>query len=237
MSFIKRGVSRDIRRINSLLLFGGLIAFTLLMLWGVGSSDEERNRDVVATAKSGDSSEKLNFRLEDVKDIPGADTQMLKLTASKTRSGIYSGYEHDTRNILFLAGDDKAARWLFPDQSRVIHTAIQLQAQDIDNKTNTTNIVTVALYYVYSEKDTTGDGEITQSDKSSLGLSRANGEDFATVLTGIDRVYSVSLAKPYAISVIYRTGRNLRHAQYSVETLAKIFDREVTNIPGVENSG
>ncbi|OJZ17647.1 MAG: hypothetical protein BGP21_05095 [Thiobacillus sp. 65-29] len=85
-----------IRRINSLLLFGGLVAFTLLVLWGVGSGIKERNRDVVATAKAPGAGEELSFRLEEVNDIPGADTQMLKLTASRTQSGIaYSGYERD----------------------------------------------------------------------------------------------------------------------------------------------
>lgn len=225
-----------IRRINSLLLFGGLVVFTLLVLWGIGSSIEARNRDVVATARTPGTSEELSFRLDEVNGIPGTDTQMLKLTASKTQSGIgYSGYERDTRNVLFLSGDDKAARWLFPNQARVIHTAAQLQAQDEGDKTAGANKVTVALYYLYSDKDTNGDGEIDNEDKASLGLSRANGEGFTTVLVGIDRVYSVSLTGGQAISVLYRVGQSLRHARYSVATLARVFDREVTSIPGIED--
>ncbi len=224
-----------IRRINSLLLFGGLVAFTLLVLWGVGSGIKERNRDVVATAKAPGAGEELSFRLEEVNDIPGADTQMLKLTASRTQSGIaYSGYERDTRNILFLSGDDKAARWLFPNQDHVIHTTGQLQAQDEADRTAGTDKVTVALYYRYSDKDTNGDGEIDNDDKTSLGLSKANGEGFTAVLTEIDRVYSVSLTGNQAISVLYRVGKHLRHARYSVGTLGREFDREVTAIPGTE---
>lgn len=224
-----------IRRINSLLLFGGLVVFTLLVLWGIGSSFEERNRDVVATARTPGANEELSFRLDEIKAIPGTDTQMLMLTASKTQSGIaYSGYERDTRNVLFLSGDDKAVRWLFPDQARVIHTAAQLQAQNKDNKTAGAEPATVALYYLYSDKDTTGDGEITKDDKTSLGLSRANGEGFSAVLAGIDRVYSVSLIQNRGISVLYRIGKTLRHARYSVETLATEFDREVAAIPGFE---
>lgn len=222
-----------IRRINSLLLFGGLTMFTLLVLWGIGSSVEQRNRDVVATAKTSNAGEELRFRLEEAKDIHGTDTQMLRLTASKAQSGIaYSGYERDARNILFLSGDDKAARWLFPNQDNVIHTAAQLLAptEDEPSKGNTA----LALYFVYSDQDTSGDGEITKDDRSKLALAKANGEGFANVLSGIDHVYSVSLAGERSISILYRVGKSLRHARYAVATLGREFDREVVGIPGVE---
>lgn len=223
-----------IRRINSLLLFGGLIVFTVLVLWGIGSGIEERNRDVVATAKTSKTGEELRFRLEEPKDIPGTDTQMLKLTASKGQSGIaYSGYERDARNILFLSGDDKAARWLFPNQDNVIHTAAQLlaPAEGEPGKGG----AALALYFVYSDQDTSGDGEVTKSDRSKLALAKADGEGFANVLSGIDHVYSVSLVGERSISVLYRVGKSLRHARYAVATLGREFDREVVAIPGVEH--
>lgn len=220
-----------IRHINSLLLFGGLIVFTVLVLWGVGSSVEERNRDVVATAKTSNSGEELRFRLEEAKDIPGTDTQMLKLTASKAQSGIaYSGYERDARNILFLSGDDKAARWLFPNQDNVIHTAAQLLAP-AEGKPGKGGAA-LALYVVYSDQDTSGDGEVTKSDRSKLALAKANGEGFANVLSGIDHVYSVSLVGERSISILYRVGKSLRHGRYAVATLANEFDREVAAVPG-----
>lgn len=223
-----------IRRINSLLLFGGLIVFTVLVLWGIGSGIEERNRDVVATAKTSKTGEELRFRLEEPKDIPDTDTQMLKLTASKAQSGIaYSGYERNTRNILFLSGDDKAARWLFPNQDNVIHTAAQLlaPAEGEPGKGG----AALALYFVYSDQDTSGDGEVTKSDRSKLALAKADGEGFANVLSGIDHVYSVSLVGERSISILYRVGKSLRHARYAVATLAKEFDREVAGIPGIEH--
>lgn len=223
-----------IRRINSLLLFGGLIVFTLLVLWGIGSGIEDRNRDVVATAKTSNAGEELRFRLEEAKDIPGTDTQMLKLTASKAQSGIaYSGYERDTRNVLFLSGDDKATRWLFPNQDNVIHTVAQLlaPAEGEPGKDG----AALALYFVYSDQDTSGDGEVTKGDRSKLALAKGNGEGFANVLSGIDHVYSVALVGERSISILYRVGKSLRHARYAVATLAREFDREVVAIPGVEH--
>lgn len=49
----------------------------------------------------------------------------------------------------------------------------------------------MALYFVYSDQDTSGDGEVSKSDRSKLALAKANGEGFANVLSGIDHVYSV----------------------------------------------
>ena len=99
------------------------------------------------------------------------------------------------------------------------------------------NKTTQALYFVYANKDTTGDGEITQGDRSKIGLSKANGEGFTTVLSDIDHGYSVSLIGDRLISILYRVGKSLRQARYSVGTLGKEFDREVVAIPGVEYRG
>lgn len=224
-----------IRRINSLLLFAGLVALALLFFWGIGSSVERTNRDVVTTAQTSGAREELRFRLDEIKEIPGTDTQMLKLTASKTKSGLaYSNYESDTRNILFLSGDNKAARWLFPNQDNVIHTAAQLLAPAEDKNPSGKGGAAQALYFVYSDQDTTGDGEITKGDRSKLGLSKANGEGFTSVLSGVDHLYSVSLVGDHTISILYRIGKHLRNARYSVVALGKEFDREIAAIPGVE---
>lgn len=223
-----------IRRFNSLLLFAGLISLTLLVLWVIVSSTEWADRDVVTTATASGTQEELRFRLEDFKDIPGTHTQMLKLTASKANAGIdYSSYKSDTRNILFLTGDEKAGRWLFDSQDNIIHSAAQLTTAS-DEEDSGKNKTTQALYFVYGDQDTTGDGEITQGDRSKIGLSKANGEGFTTVLSDIDHVYAVSLIGNRSISILYRIGKSLRQARYSVETLARELDREVVAIPGVE---
>lgn len=196
-----------INRFNSLLIFGGLLVLAAIFLWALGSSFERDKRDVVTRAGAPASKETLDYRLVEFTDIPGANAQMLKLTASKAKAGIaYSNYESDTRNILFLSGDEKAARWLFPNQHNVIHTAAQLTTA-ADEERPGRNKITQALYFVYADRDTNGDGEITQRDRSKIGLSKANGEGFTTVLNDIDHVYSVSLIGDRSISILYRVGK------------------------------
>lgn len=224
-----------IQRINSLLLFAGLVVLTLLVLWVVGSSVERGDLDVVTIAKAPGTGEALSFRLDEIEGIRGTDIQMQKLTASEKKLGLaYSNYENDTRNILFLSGDEKTARWLFPSQDNVIHTAAQLRAPAKVTSESGKGGAALALYFVYSDRDTSGDGEITEGDRSKLGLSKANGASFTNVLSGIDHLYSVSLVGNRSISVLYRIGKRLRHARYSVATFGREFDREIAAIPGAE---
>lgn len=226
-----------INRLNSLIIFGVLFALAALVLWGLGSSYERDTSDVVTRASAPASKETHDYRLVEFTDIPGANAQMLKLTASKAKAGIdYSSYKSDTRNILFLTGDEKAGHWLFPNQDNIIHTAAQLTTAS-DEEDPGKNKTTQALYFVYGDQDTTGDGEITQGDQSRIGLSKANGEGFTTVLSDVDHVYSVSLIGDRSISILYRIGKSLRQARYSVGTLTREFDREIVAIPGVEYRG
>jgi hypothetical protein len=229
-----------IKQLNSLFLFGILTSAILFVAYGIWSVIKEENKStqpkaVLSVSDASDSKVELRFRIDDADDIPGTNTQMLKLVAKKTKAGlVYNDYESDARNMLFLSGDDRKARWLFPHQDNVIRTVGQLRLNTEDENPAGMKKPTQALYFLYADKDTSGDGEITVYDRASLGLAKPNGEGFVTVLTGIDRLYSVSMLGDQSISVLYQTGKVIRHALYSVATLAKVADREVAAIPGVE---
>lgn len=224
-----------ISKLNSLFLFGILASVLLLVALGVWSGLKDQRKDVVAVSDASGTKVKLRFHLEEVKDIPGANAQMLKLTATAVKPGFaYSDYERDTRNILFLTGDERVARWIFPHQNNVIHNAGQLQSKADTEKSQSSDNPTKALYFEYSDKDTNSDGEISKDDQISLGLSKPDGEDFVTVLTGIDRLFSVSMLGDRTISVLYQTGKIFRHALFPVATLAKASDRVIVAIPDVE---
>lgn len=229
-----------IKQINSLFLFGILTSIILLVAYGTWSVIKEQNKAahpkaVLSASDASGSKVELRFRIADAKDIPGTNTQMLKLVANKTKAGLlYDDYESDARNMLFLTGDESNARWLFRHQNNVIRTVGQLHVEvEGENPAGKVN-PTKALYFLYSDKDTSGDGEITMYDRANLGLAKANGEGFVTVLTGIDRLYSASMLGDQTISVLYQTGKVIRQALYSVATLAKVSDREIAAIPGVE---
>ena len=177
---------------------------------------------------------KLRFHLDMADDIPGANAQMLRLISTTVKLSFdpYGGTENDTRNILFLTGGERVARWLFPHQNNVIHHArqLRLKTDELQIRENPTK----ALYFAYSDKDSNGDGEISEDDRVNLGLSKPDGEGFVTVLTRIDRLFSMSMLGDRTISVLYQTGGIVRHALFSVATLAKSSDRVVVAIPAIE---
>ena len=223
-----------ISKLNSLFLFSFFASMLLLVALVVWSAFKDQRKDVVAVSNASGSKVEMHFRLEEFKEIPGANAQILKLTATSVKPGFtYSDYKRDTRNILFLAGDERKARWLFPHQNNVIHTNGQLHSKVETENASSRESPTKALYIKYSDKDTNGDGEISEDDEVSLGLSKPDGEEFATVLTGIDQLYSVSILGDQSISVLYRTGKMFRHALYSVATLAQVSDQEIVAIPDV----
>lgn len=224
-----------IQRKKSLFLFCAFVAVAALYMWGIRPGVERKRQDVVEFSDASGSKVKLDFHLGEIEYIPGEDTQMLKLTATKTKPGfVYGDYESDTRNILFLAGDKESARWLFPDQNNVIHSAVKLSEQVETESSPGKEKLVKALYFVYSDKDSSGDGEITMHDRFTLGLSKANGEGFIAVLKDIDRLYYVWMQGDKVISILYRTGKSLRHARYSVVTLTKESEQEIAAIPGIE---
>ena len=62
------------------------------------------------------------LHLEAIQNITGANAQMMLLSA-REKSGKFSsgsGYSSETRNVLFLTGTEKSARWLFPKQNNVV---------------------------------------------------------------------------------------------------------------------
>lgn len=235
-----------ISKLNSLFLFGILVSVLLLVAWevwssfndqrGDWSSFNDQRKDVVAVSDDSGTKVKLRFHLGIAEDIPGSNAQMLDLISTTVKPSFapYGGTENDTRNILFLTGDERVARWLFPHQNNVIHHARQLWLKADPKESQSRENQTTALYIKYSDKDSNGDGEISKDDRVSLGLSKPDGEGFVTVLTGIDRLFSISMLGDRTISVLYQTGEIVRHAQFSVATLAKSSDQVVVAIPAVE---
>lgn len=223
-----------IRRLNSLLLFGAFVGLAAILIWAAWSNSGSNRQDELTVSSPSGSKETLHFHLEDIQVIPGVNTQLLMLTVTRVKSGFaYSDRDKEIRNILFLVGDEKADRWLFPHQKNVIHDAHPLLAKVESRSTSSQEGLAKALYIEYSDKDTNGDGEITKKDKVNVGLTKADGSGLVVALTGIDRVFSVSMLGDQTISVLYQTGKAFRHAQYSVATLAQVSDHEIVAIPDV----
>ncbi len=219
-----------IGRINSVLLLLILLGAGIsiaLMSWS--SSQWQRRGAIEVPAGESASEAQVLLRFERIENITGANTQMMLLSAQakseKFSSG--SGYGSETRNVLFLIGNEKTARWLFPKQNNLILVTAQLREKSKNPKDNPTK----ALYFEYVQGDTNGDGKLSAQDHSSVALSKPDGLGFVEVLHGVSRVLSYEMIDSQYLSVVYQTGKTVRHARLSVLSLAKETDQEVVNVP------
>ena len=118
-----------VNRLNSLLLLLVLLGAAAAIVWMSAESSHWRRRGTVEVAASepatGDS---VLMAFERAEVITGSQTLMLRLTSSRKSAGFSSGGGgSETRNVLFLAGADRAPRWLFADHRHVVLTLAQLR--------------------------------------------------------------------------------------------------------------
>lgn len=118
-----------VNRLNSLLLLLVLLGAAVAIAWMSAENSHWRRRgaiEVAATEPATGNSVLMAFERAEV--ITGSQTLMLRLTSSHKSAGFSSGGGgSETRNVLFLAGADKAPHWLFADQRHLVLTLAQLR--------------------------------------------------------------------------------------------------------------
>lgn len=219
-----------IGRINSVLLLVALLGVGLSVAWMSWSSNQWQQRGAIEVP-AGDLSAKgpVLLQFERIEDVAGANTQLILLSArvdsAKFSSG--SGYGSETRNVLFLTGNEKKARWLFTKQNNLILVTAQLREESKDPKENPTK----ALYFEYVKEDTDKDGKLSSQDHSNIALSKPDGSGFVEVLHDVSRVLSHEMIDSQSISVVYQIDKAVRHAKFSVPSFEMKTDKEIISVP------
>jgi hypothetical protein len=219
-----------IARINHILLLLALIGACILMVLAVWTDNRwERRGAIEVVGEETASSSPIYLHLGQIENIAGADTQMMTLQAHEESGELYSGsgYSSEIRNVLFLSGTEKHARWLFPKQNNVILVERQLSESSDNTKENPTR----ALYFEYVAEDTNNDGMLSDQDLSTVALAKPDGTGFTTVLSGVNNVLSSEMINDTQFSIVYQMGKIVRHARFSVTTLTKEIDQEIISVP------
>ena len=223
-----------IGRINSVLLLVVLLGASALIFIGWISwsgTPWQRRGAIEVPAAQAEKASPVFLQFGRVKNIPGTDTQMMELTI-EDKSGKFSsgGYANEIRNVLFLTGNEKKARWLFPMHSNLILVAAQLREDSADGSRAREKPVS-ALYFEYVTSDTNGDKKLSPQDLSKVALAKPDGTDFVEVLDGVARVLSYEMLDSHRLTVIYQKGKSVHHARFSVTTMTKEFDHEIVGVP------
>ena len=222
-----------IGRVNSVLLLIVLLGASSLIFIGWMSwsgTPWQRRGAIEVPAAQDEKASPVFLQFGRVKNIPGADTQMMELTA-EDKSGKFSssGYANEIRNVLFLTGSEKKARWLFPTHGNLILVADQLREDSGSLRAREKPIS--ALYFEYVTSDTNGDKKLSSKDLSKIALAKPDGTDFVEVLDGVTRVLSYEMLDSHRLRVIYQKGRSIHHARFSVTMMTKELDHEIVSVP------
>jgi hypothetical protein len=215
-------------KINSILLLLVLLGAAGSIAWMTLESSQWRRRGAVEVAETDSGTKKpilLNFGR--VENITGADTQMMRLTTQEKSAKFSSGdYGSETRNVLFLNGSEKVARWLFKDHKNLVLVSAQLHEESLSKE-----LPTKALYFEYVSEDTNKDGSLSAKDHSNIALTKANGTDFVEVLHDVSRIFSYGMLDQQHLSIVYQKGTIVRHAKYSIPAMKLDSDQEIVNVP------
>ncbi|MDB5802120.1 MAG: hypothetical protein JWL63_3059 [Rhodocyclales bacterium] len=216
-------------RINNVLLLLVLLSAAGSIVWMTAESHQFQHRGAVEVSDVEAGHKKsvlLNF--EKVENIAGANAQLMRLTAQEKSAKFSSGgYGGETRNVLFLTGSEKSARWLFKEHKNLVLVTAQLSEESLSTKEN----VTRALYFEYVSEDTNHDDILSAADHSNVGLTKPDGTAFMEVLHDVSRILSYEMLDQQHLSVVYQKGPTVRHAKFSVVTLKLETDQEIVNVP------
>lgn len=214
-----------ISRIANLLV---LIAF-LVMGWFMWKSAQWEPKNQIHAVNQQTNSP-VTLRLGEIEHIKDADTDMFRLYVHENDGKLSSGsYGSDvTRNILFISGSDKKARWLFPDQGKIIISVAKLHKNN-DGENNDGNIK--VLYFEIVSEDSNGDGELTGQDNSNVALARPDGLGIKEILHGISNVLSYEIINDSQLTIVYQLGVVVKYSRFSLSNFEMEKDVEIANIP------
>jgi hypothetical protein len=218
-----------IQRINSVLLLLVLLGAAGFLIFISTESMKWQRHGAVEVAQTGAEEKKpILVSFDRVEEIAGSNTQLLKLTTQE-KGGKFSsgGYGAETRNVLFLNGDEKTARWLFKDHKSLFLTVAQLHEQS----SNKEDAPTKALYFEYVSNDTDGDGNLSSADHSNVGLAKPDGTGFTQIVSDVNRVFSYDLIGSNLLSVVFQKAGKIRHLKISTPDFKIISNQEIIDVP------
>ncbi len=213
---------RYLWRANAVLIFLGTVAISVSIgsllvseLW----RNTNRHQDTAAAPPVVGSESGEQLYLGQVVQIAGTDTLRGELLASGSGKGLgSSGYGSDVRNVLFLDGQSKTARWLLPDSRHVISQSIDVRASD-EGSSASQPIAEVLLIKAI--------GSDAEADIGRLMLLDPTGQMVTTISEGVRAVNHAQLSLEGHITVLYERNRKYVLATFDASSLAKLSEDEL----------
>jgi len=193
---------------------------------------ERRVANVVNVGQNEEVSEQ--FFLETPEAVAGTSFVRVPLhRAQAYRGGSFSSSSKHTYQIvnhLFLNIATNESRWLFESANQLI-----LQSQSLFSKLKDSpdeSRKTVGLLYVVVDKDSNGDGRLSERDSISLATSAVDGTGYRKLIEGIEQVYSARQVADDRVLVLYQKNQQTVSGLYSVPAMLPLNQTDLPKVVG-----
>jgi len=210
---------RYIWRINAVLILLAAGAVTL----GVGGLlvqefgfKAARNREAEAGIAVTGPNAKSDLVLSRASIVEGTQVMRAELQRSPGEVKFSSGYNSETRNILFIEPGQKAAHWLLPDNDHIVVDSSDITDREESNEKRV--VVTAVLVK-----------SATQSPESALGKLLLFDPPGKRIVAVADHVRTIQVAsiKGGELSILYERDKRLFLDVFDAQSIAKLREQEI----------
>jgi hypothetical protein len=220
-------VTRTISLLLLLALLAGVVAVAYVW-WS--SSPEARRGAVKVEDKTAQSGKPVVLSFSEPVKVNKADTEILQLTMDNVAGQFSYGRASKTRNLLFVSGADKPARWLFADHRNVVWEIKQLHE---DAELHDDKPATLALYVEFAAYEPGGSGNNAAPETLDVGLTRPDGSGFTRVLKGVKKVLSHRIVDGRRMRVLFQRDTSVWQANLSLDDFTVTGERQIAKLPTV----
>jgi hypothetical protein len=224
---------RYVWQFNALAIATASVGFVLLGSYAAVSmfKDGTRVRRVTNVVNLGENeSVSEEFSLERPDVIAGTPYVRVPLRRGQIYGGgsLYSKNTVQIVNYLFLNTSTNESRWLFERAGQLI-----VESEELFSKLKSAPDETrqsVGMLYVVVDRDSNGDGRLSERDAQSVAVSAVDGTSYRKLIEGIEQLYSVRQIADDRVLVLYQKDKQTVSELYSVPSMQPLMK---ANIPKV----
>jgi hypothetical protein len=225
---------RYVWRFNALAIACASMGFILLGAYAAVSILKEETRvrratNVVNLGEKETVTEEFSLGRPDI--VTGTSYIRVPLRRGQSFGGGSFYYSKNTEqivNYVFLNTSTSESRWLFEHAGQLV-----LESHFLYSKLRSAveeSRQSVGILYVVVDKDSNGDGRLSEKDAATVMASAVDGTDARKLIEGIEQLYAVQQIADDKVLVLYLKNTQTVSALFSVPALAPLTQ---VNIPKV----
>lgn len=206
------------------ILLGSYLAIELF-------KNETRERRITNVVNVGDQAKlKEEFALGYPDILPG--TEYVRIPLYLDQSYDMSHYSKSSSgnevNFLFLKTSNNESRWLLEKTNQLFISDLILY--DKFEAAPTGAAKASGIIYAMVERDTDGDGRLTDKDIITVSKSDVDGRNSENLIEGVERLYSVKQIADDKFMVLYQKNRETISELYSTPSMTQISQRKIPHV-------